>query len=178
MILGALREYVTGLVGESRWPEVLRESGLDPASYPNPGRIIDEQIEAIVATAARMTRRSERELYQEIGERLSPEILERYRYRIAPDWQTIDLIEHIEKSAYEMTYDEVDPARATSFTVRRPSADEAVLIFSTPRYRTCGLADGIIQGIARKYREKIVIHHASCMQQGDPTCELIIRKIL
>ena len=178
MILGALKEYVTGLVGESRWPEVLRESGLDPASYPNPGRIIDEQVEAIVATVARMTRRSERELYHELGERLAPEVLEQNRFRIAPDWQTIDLIEHIDKSAYEMTYDQVDPNRATSLTVRRPSADEAVLIFSTPRFRTCGLADGIIHGIAKTYGENIVIHHASCMKQGDPSCELIIRKIL
>ncbi len=178
MILGALREYVTALVGESRWPEVLRQSGLDETRYPDPDRIIDEQIEAIVATAARMTKRKERELYQELGERLSPEILERNRDRIAPDWQTIDLIEHIEKSAYEMTYDRVDPNRATSFTVRRPSMDEAILIFSTPRYRTCGLADGIILGVAKHYGERVVIHHASCMQAGDPTCELIIRKVI
>jgi hypothetical protein len=127
MILGTLETYARSLVGDEGWLGVLSGSGLDE------DRTFDDQIEAIVRALARRSGRFQRQIYQDLGARMAPALLEKNRDLIDPAWRTIDILENIRQSAYEMTYDQVDPERPTQFKIHRQSGDEIILIFFTPR---------------------------------------------
>jgi hypothetical protein len=41
----------------------------------------------------------------------------------------------------------------------------------------CGIAVGIVRGLAVHYQEKIAIHELSCMAGGAAVCRILVRRV-
>ncbi|MBX7148934.1 heme NO-binding domain-containing protein [bacterium] len=81
---------------------------------------------------------------------------------------SIDQIVHVEvKKLYP-------DAGLPKFNYENPSPNELVMNYESPR-KLCVLAEGLIEGAAHYYKNKITINHPLCMHKGAHHCRLEIK---
>ena len=56
----------------------------------------------------------------------------------------------------------------------RESQEEVVIHYTSAR-RVCGIAKGIVRGLAKHYAERVLISESTCMLKGDFECPISVR---
>lgn len=174
MVLVELRRFVDQKFGGDTWRKLQQESGVGAKMYMAMDTYPDEEATALVTTASRMTGKSVASLLEDFGEHLAPGLMGIYPMLIKPQWKTLDLLEHVEETIHKIVRRDNPGARPPQLTCTRLSPGELSITYSSSR-KMCGLAKGLVKGVARHYSEEIVVEESSCMLRGGPQCKISVK---
>ena len=170
-----IAKYAQSLIGEQGWEGVIRQAGVPARRYYRVADYPDEEAFALLAALSAQLQRPVPELLESLGEFIVPDLMKMARMWIPPHWKTIDVVADTEETIHEMLRQEGsnvnNPPR---LRCRRNGPSEVVVTYDSPR-RMCGLAKGIVRGLARHYDEQVSIDEPACMLQGATACELVVR---
>jgi predicted hydrocarbon binding protein len=173
IIFTALKKYVRTSLGGEAWNNLRAAAGLADRVYLPVQPYPDEEFDALVTTVAQHSGISQQQLLQDFGRSMVPDFVTVYRPLIAPDWRTLDLLEHIESRVHAGIRLNNPGAEPPVLRVERAAPDRVVIRYESPK-RWCALGKGLIQGIADHYGERIQVAEERCMSQGEPFCELVV----
>lgn len=175
IVFGELKQYVTARLGDNAWNELLADAGLGAKLYLAIQEYPDEELGAILQAACKRTGLAAAAVLQDFGDFIGPHLVRMYRMYIAPDWKTLDVIEHTEERIHKMVRLQHRGARPPYLSTTRRSEDEIVIHYASAR-RLCAFAKGIALGIARHYGETLEIRDLTCMHKGAATCEILLTR--
>jgi hypothetical protein len=131
---------------------------------------------ALVDAASRHFNLPAEAVLEAFGEFVAPELIRLYGRLIEPEWKTLDLIENTEKLIHTAVRVGNPDARPPVLNCVRSTRDELQIVYSSDR-QLCGIAKGIVKGVARHYGETVHIAEDACMLRGDPFCALQVTRI-
>jgi len=174
IILLELKKYVDVRVGTVVWPQLLRAAGLDDRMYLPVQEYPDADVVALVGAASQSMGKSPDVILEDFGEFIVPDLVQVYRSLIHSSWKTLDLIEHTEKMIHRVVRMRNPGARPPELIVERTSPTALSITYRSAR-KMCGIAKGIVRGVAKHYGEAISIEEPSCMHLGAPECIIQIK---
>jgi predicted hydrocarbon binding protein len=175
IIFSELKHYVESKLGPAAWEDLLVTVGIPGKMFLATQTYPDNELVAIVAAASRLARKGVPALLEDFGQHILPTLLQVYRSFINPRWKALDLLEHTEEAIHKVVRIKNRGATPPELTCARLSPEELAITYSSPR-RMCGLAKGIIKGIARHYGEKVNVSEFSCMHSGAASCLILVRQ--
>ena len=176
IIFFAMRRYVERNLGGQAWDTLLAESGLSGKSYLPTETYPDEEVVALVKTAAVVTQSSPIAVLESFGEYLGPELLMLNSSLVDPEWKTLDVIANTEETIHTVIRMKNPGATPPVLRVQRLSDTQVQLVYSSKR-QLCAVAKGMARGLARHFGETVEIHEESCMMKGDPFCSIVFERV-
>jgi predicted hydrocarbon binding protein len=174
LIFAELKKYVDAKLGPSAWDALAEQAGLRGKIYTSVREYPDEEILALVTTACRLTGLEATKILEDFGEFMVPSLLELYGALIDPGWRTLDVIEHTESTIHRVVRLRNPGARPPELSARRVGSGQVELTYSSGR-KMCGVAKGIVRGLAGHFGERVTVDETSCMLAGAPACQMVIR---
>lgn len=175
MIFMELNHYVTEKLGKEAWNELLKQAGKPGVVYMPIGTYPDEDIVVLVGTASKITGKPVMTLLEDFGEYIAPHLMLRYATLIKPGWKTLDVLENTEKAIHVAVRARDQNATPPKLICNRVSPTEVHIDYSSQR-KMCGVAKGIIRGVAAYMKETVTLSEPNCMHRGDAKCQLVIKK--
>jgi tRNA A-37 threonylcarbamoyl transferase component Bud32 len=176
LIFLQLQRFVQKQGGIPAWEGLLREARLPVKSY-SPARVYpDEEVLALVGAASRLLNMPAGAVLEAFGEFLAPELIRLYGRLIEPGWKTLDLIENTEKLIHTAVRVGNPGAQPPVLDCIRSTRDEVQIVYSSDR-QLCGVARGLVKGVAHYYGETVRITEDACMLRGDPFCALQVTRV-
>ncbi|GAB2968570.1 hypothetical protein GCM10027048_44320 [Hymenobacter coalescens] len=151
-IFTLLKRYVQTQYDHSTWIRLVEAAGIGPADFDHKHVYPDEQMFALVGTAAEMTGIPAAELQEKFGEYLVPDLLYMYGKLLNPSWRTLEMLEHTENVMHRRVRQEHEENAPPVLDVRRTGPDEVVVEYVSAR-RMGPLAVGIVRGLAVYFDE-------------------------
>lgn len=176
LILTELKRFADTQFGKAAWLSLVRDAGLGQRLYVSSGTYPDGEVWALVDVVARRTASDVQTVLEQFGEFIVPTLMTDYKPYIRPEWKTLEMIEHTEANIHRAVRVHDPAAAPPQLKVRRVSAHEIVLIYESQR-KMCGVAKGIIRGVAAHYGEQVEINELTCMLKGKPSCSIAITRI-
>jgi hypothetical protein len=176
IIFTEFRHFIEQGSHEGRWHDVLHAAKLDRRVYASISDYPDEEFFEIIAAASRALNKPANEIVEDFGVFIAPDLLGMYAVLIKPHWRSLEVIEHTEAVIHGVVRIKQAGAAPPQLKVRRVAPDEIELRYDSPR-KLCGLAKGIIRGIAAHFGESMQIVEHGCMLVGAPACVLQIRRV-
>lgn len=176
VIFGELKKYAEARLGADAWRPLLREAGVTRSVYVPGHDYPDEEAGALVAAAAKKTGLTPDALLQDFGEFIAPDLVRLYRHIVDPKWKTLDLLEHTEETIHKAVRCDNPDASPPQLKCVRKGPDEVVVYYGSRR-RMCGVAKGIIRGVARHYGEKVAVTELTCLLKGGSECRISVKRL-
>jgi hypothetical protein len=176
IIFSELRKYVDTKLGAGSWNTLLTKSGLGPKIYLPIQDYPDSDVVALVNTASEVTGLSSTDILEDFGQFIAPSLLGMYRTLVQPEWKTLDLLEHTERTIHSVVRARNPGAKPAELQAERRAPDVVDLTYRSQR-RLCSVARGIMRGIAQHYGEEIAIEETRCMHRGDEVCLMEVRVV-
>ena len=175
LIFVELKKFVVARLGEAAWRELLSRAGLQGREYLPVQEHPDAEAIALMAETGARTGLDGDALLQLLGEFMAPDLLRMYGSLLQREWKTLDVVEHTESTIHRVMRVRNPEAGALAMRAERRGPDEVTLTYASPR-RMCGLAKGIVRGLAAHFQERVRIAEAACMHQGAPECRIRIER--
>lgn len=170
-----LEAFLKERLGAEAWAESMVACGLAGRIYLPGGRFPDEEASALLHAAARTLATTVMDVQRQFGMRLAPVLMTRYAEHIDPAWRTLDVVERAEDLIHAVVRGSTaDAAPPTLQSARHPAG---LTVWYDSRRRMCGLAEGLVIGIARHLGEDVTVHQPVCMERGAPVCEIEVRLV-
>lgn len=174
MIFWELQKFVERNYGAPAWSKLLVEAKIGPKFYLTFQNYPDAEALALVASASTMTGVQVPALLESFGEFIAPDLITNYRHLIQPDWKTLDFLEHTEEAIHRVVRHQNPGASPPRLKATRKSPHEVVIEYRSQR-KMCGVAKGIVKGAATHFKERVFLTEQSCMNRGDPECQITVR---
>ena len=174
IIFGELKKLVDTKVGGDTWRELLKNAGLGAKVYMPITEYPDQEAMALLGALATRTGQEPRAILEQFGEFIAPDLLALYRHMVKPEWRTLDLLENTEETIHRVVRLRNPGARPPELRTDR-EGDEVLITYSSAR-RMCGVAVGIVRGLAHHYAETIEIKELSCMHEGASACRILVKR--
>src|SRR5438552_2482238 len=143
----ALKKFMEAKYGSPQWLRFLDLAALPSAlPYVRLGQYPDEELEAIIAVAARETETPVETLVEEFGFAIAPDLITMYPRLIKPEWRTLDLLANTEETIHQIVRQRQPGMRPALLQCERLSPQEVRITYTSSR-RLCALALGIIRGV-------------------------------
>ena len=114
-IFAELEKYVSARLGPSAWSDLLARAGLAGKEFSFLESYPDEEAAALLGAAVEATGKPVAELLEDFGAFVAPDLLEMFWGAVEPEWRTLDVIEHTERSIHQVV-------RLENETRARPSS--------------------------------------------------------
>lgn len=167
-------KFAQSRLGEQAWREVVRLAGVPPRTYYRVADYPDQEATALLSALAAALNEPVAAVLENLGEFITPDLLRMARFWIQPQWKTLELIANTETTIHETLRAEGSRTDPPRLRCERTAPDEVVITYDSPR-KLCGLARGIVRGIAGHYGEQVAITEPSCMLKGDAACRLVVK---
>ena len=174
LIFAELKKYVDTTLGAAAWGPLAAKAGLSGKLYLPVSTYPDADVVSLVSAAADTTGLTRDAILQGFGEFMAPDLLRMYGSLLRKEWKTLDILEHTEETIHRVVRIQNPGADPPKLVAKRRSETEVVIVYSSAR-RMCGVAKGIVRGIARERGESIVLSETVCMLKGWDRCELVVR---
>jgi hypothetical protein len=176
LILGELQKYVETKYASGTWDRVVRGAGVQPRAFLATEVYPDSEMEQLVASTSKLSGKPVPVVLYEFGEFIVPHLIGMFGFLIRPAWKTLEAIENTESVIHKMVRTNHPGARPAEINCTRLGPD-SVLIRYTSKRRMCGIAKGIVKGLARHFGETVRITESSCMLEGAPACKITVQRI-
>ena len=175
LIFLELKKFVDARLGEAAWMEGLCRAGLQGREYLLVQEHPDAEALALLAAIGARMDLGDDALLQQLGEFMAPDLLRMYGSLLKREWRTLDVVEHTEATIHRVMRARNPSVGAIAMRAERSGPDGLVLTYASPR-RMCGLAKGIVRGLAGHYRERVRLEEPACMRAGAPACRIRIER--
>ncbi|WP_436346379.1 heme NO-binding domain-containing protein [Natronorubrum sp. FCH18a] len=170
-----LKEYVVDRTDEDTWETILDRAGLEPALYLPVSTYDDHEIDAILSTLSSMATQSRRQIERDFGRTLAPELLSTFNAHVREE----DLFALLER--LERVRDDVDAATdETSLPAVSGTGETDGGVRVTHRTHRkpayCGLARGILEGIADEFDADATVTEQRCVDDGEEACVFLVER--
>jgi hypothetical protein len=176
VIFVELKKFVDARLGEDAWPAILGPAGLDGRVYLPVEDYPDSEAAALVAEARERTGLELDALFQQLGEFMAPDLVRMYGSLLDRAWKTLDVIENAPGTMERVMRARKIATSPANLRTERPGPDEVLVIYGAAR-RMCGLAKGIVRGLARHFGERVRLEESHCMREGAPACRISVRRL-
>jgi len=174
MIFGELKKLVDTKLGGDSWNQLLADAGLGSRIYMPVGEYPDQEMVALVEAVSRKTALDARAVLEMFGEFIAPDLITLYRHLVKPEWRTLELLENTEATIHRVVRRRNPGARPPELKTAR-NGNEVLITYASAR-RMCGVAIGIVRGVAAYYREVVEIEELNCMSLGASACRILVRR--
>lgn len=174
--MNQFRQYVVSRHGRERWVEMMAESGYAEDHYKLSEVYPDDQLTALVTSAASGTATPVSLLLEDFGAFLAPALLRVYAPLIPAEWRTLDVIAHTEENIHTVVRARMRGAAPPALISRRISPTLVELDYRSER-NLCFVAKGIARGLAEHYGEMIGISEPECMHLGGERCLMLFEAL-
>jgi hypothetical protein len=171
-----LERFVRARLGDEAWARACEDAGVAGDSYKATTQYPDAELVALVVALAKAAEVGPQALLELFGEALVGPLVETYGALLDPEWRTIELIANTEELIHTVLRANDAEARPPMLRATMRGEDELLVIYGSER-QMCGVAKGIIRGVAAHYGELIVLTEESCMLTGDRTCNLAVKRV-
>src|SRR6266853_3005063 len=134
----------------------------------------DSEVVALLSAASAVTGLPIPAILEDFGEFITPSLMGMYGHLMKPDWRALDVIENTERTVHSVVRVQNPGAKPPKLRTARLSPEEVILIYDSPR-QLCGLAKGIGKGLAKHFKETLLISETRCMHKGASSCEIHFR---
>jgi predicted hydrocarbon binding protein len=173
-IFSELKKFTDARLGARGWEKIQLRAGLGPRVYVPTQEYPDAEAGRLVDATALIAGITARAVLEELGAFIVPDLMRVYGPLVDGSWRTLDVIANTEQMIHRVVRLRDSSAKPPELVVTR-SAPEQVSIRYTSHRRMCGIAVGIVRGLAGHYRETVAIAETSCMHDGAPACVIDVR---
>jgi heme-NO-binding protein len=171
LIFAELQKYVTASLGAAQWSKVLAAAKLNHRTFVPVNAYADDEAMRLFAAAAASSGKPTDVFLSDFGEFIAPDLLRMYAGLVAPEWRTLDVIEHTEETIHKVVRAQNPGAAPPRLRCHRLRPNEVAITYASPR-KLCAIAKGIVRGIAVERGDDVAIAETSCMLRGAPSCEI------
>lgn len=157
IVMKALKDFVVEEYDAATWRAIQREAGLGGKLYVPVSEYDDVEALALVGAASDLSGEDRSDLLYAFG-----------RYIVEPLVET-----YVHEALRAKRLSEFAPPELRA---KRVDDDVAVVRYGSDR-ELCDLAEGIVDGVGAYYRESYEVSHETCMNEGDPHCDLVVRRV-
>lgn len=170
IVFNLLQEVVSRSYGEDTWDQLLDAAGLD-GSYTSLGNYPDAELFALVGAASSALALPPHTVIRWFGREAIPLLAQKY---------PIFFDKHTRTSAFVLTLNSIihpevrklyPGADVPDFVMASTSPDHLRMEYRSAR-KLCAFAEGLIEGAAHHFHERVQFAHDRCMHRGDALCEL------
>lgn len=165
VIFQQLQQFVTKNYGPQQWYQLLESSDLKGKMYLPTQVYPDSEVVTLVTNASQATNMPVAAILESFGEFIAPSLLKIYSASIQANWNTIDLLEHVENTIHKAVRFADKAATPPQLLCERKSANRISIDYSSKR-NMADLGIGIIKAIAKIKNESISI---SKLENGGTT---------
>ncbi len=174
IIFNVFNKLVEEKFGLETWDALIEET--QPASrgaYTSAGTYADQELFAMVGVLSKKTGAPATDLVRIFGEYTLHELAKAY-----PVFFKHDSLKSFLQSIHGVIHVEVrklyPDAGLPEITYEDPGPDQLVMIYRSPR-KLCALAEGLTQGAAAHFKEKVSVQQTKCLHNGETECRLELR---
>lgn len=175
IIFVELKKFVDARLGDAAWTEILERSELADRLYLPVQEYADSEVVTLIAQTVARAGLDHDGLLRQLGEFMAPDLLRMYGSLLDREWRTLEVVEHAASTMHRVLRARNADVRGVSLSTARVGPDELVVTYGSAR-RMCGLAKGIVRGLALHFGERVSIDEPCCMGQGAPECCLHLRR--
>ena len=172
IIFQQLQSFVTKNYGVKQWLDLLSATDLKDKIYLPTKVYPDGEAVAIVTKASEVTKIPAKDILESFGEFIAPSLLKIYAASIDPQWNTIDLLEHVENTIHKAVRFADKTATPPELVCERPSKKAVTINYSSKR-KMVDVGVGIIKAIAKIKNEIVEIKRTD----GEETTKLEVQLV-
>ena len=173
IVFNLLERVVSDEHGEAAWDSVLDGAGLSGA-YTAVGNYPDEEFMTLVDAAAGALDLPQDQVVRWFGRSAIPHFAERYPAFFSPHSETREFLLTLNDVIHPEVRKLFPGAYAPSFEFDTSEDDALGLTYESHR-ALCSFAEGLIEGAADHFGERVNIQQPRCSKNGDPKCFLEVR---
>jgi hypothetical protein len=173
IMFNLLAEVVIQERGDAAWDEILDHAGADGA-YTSLGSYPDAELLKLLA-AANPARESPVSGLRWFGRAGMPLLARRYPDFFSPHRSTRSFLLTLNEIIHTEVRKIYPGSDVPDFDFDALSASDQLILGYQSKRKLCGLAEGLIEGAADHYSERVSIEQTLCMQRGDEKCVLVCR---
>jgi hypothetical protein len=170
VVFNLLEEAVTAAAGPDAWDDILSGAKVTGA-YTSLGNYGDAEVRAILAAAERRLKKPEDDLLRWFGREALPKLAAVYPFFFTPHRGTKAFVETLNEVIHPEVRKLYPGADVPSFDFSSPAANRLVLGYRSHR-KWCAFAEGLLEGAAVHYGERVTITQPRCMRRGDEHCSI------
>jgi predicted hydrocarbon binding protein len=175
LIFVQLKKYASTRLGPEAWEELLHKAALKGRMYLPVQQYPDDELLALVRGISLRTGGDADGVFQDLGGFMAPELMRMYGSLLDRSWTTLDVLEHTENTIHRVVRARNPGARPPELRAERVAPNEVVVRYTSAR-RLCGIAKGIVRGLARHFAQTVTLEEPACMLRGDAECVLRVRR--
>jgi len=175
IVFSLLNEMVEDTFGLTAWDQILNDTGLE-GIYVATETYEDAEMFALVGAAEKATGIPAGDLLRQFGEYMLPHFFRSFpmffegQKNLKEFLLTVDQVIHVEvRKLYPN-------AGLPEFEYEDLEDRELVMLYSSPR-KLCALAEGLISGSAKHFKQEYSLDHTVCMHTGADHCRLEIKML-
>jgi len=175
IIFNLLEKLIVEKFGDEIMEEIYDEAELSASAPPFVGPITypDSDLYAIISQLSQKTNIPANDLIYEYGKFVFPILIDKYPVfmkNISSPLEflkTLNNIHHVElKKLYE-------DAKPPIFKIEAIDNNSAKMHYISER-KLCRLVEGLLEGVAHHFEQRVTYHHLQCMKDGHKECILDI----
>lgn len=176
IILNGLKDFVIESYDKGTWNRICDRADIAQRLFIPVTTYPDEQVVALVGSAAEVSGEEVPDLQRSFGRFLVPVLVGIYGVHIRDHWTELDLIEnveeHIHKALRAKRGSKFDPP---AIEAHRVDEDTVVVKYGSDR-ELCEVAKGIIEGVGEHYGEPLDVTERECMEAGASKCVIVVNR--
>lgn len=170
IVFQLLEQTIVEEHGEDTWEEMLEAASLDGA-YTSLASYPDEQIGALVSIAAAALHRSPAAVVRWFGLKAFPRLAAKYPDFVVSHSSAIPFLRTLNGIIHPEVRKLYPGAEVPEFEFET-AGDNVLIVGYSSRRKLCALAEGLIEGAAAHFHQRVMIDQPICMLQGHSKCEL------
>lgn len=177
IVMKALKDFVVDEYDAATWRVIQEEAGLGGKLYVPVSEYDDVEALALVGAASDLSGEDRSDLLYAFGRYIVEPLVETYGVHVEGDWTGLDLLANVETYVHEaLRAKRLSEFAPPELRAKRVDDDVAVVRYGSDR-ELCDLAEGIVDGVGAYYGESYEVTHETCMNEGDPHCDLVVRRV-
>jgi hypothetical protein len=168
IIFNLLEQVITDERGDDAWDDLLESAGLDGV-YTSLGNYPEAQLIKLIHMASALLERRPEDVLRLFGEKAIPLLAQRYPVFFEGHESTRTFLLTLNDVIHPEVRKLYPGADVPDFSYDTSERDALTMVYTSPR-RFCALAEGLIQGAASHFSERIAIAQSECMHRGDVRC--------
>jgi predicted hydrocarbon binding protein len=173
LIFSELRKYVETKFDAKTWDSLQEKAGLRGNLYLASSVYPDSDLLSLLTTACKMTGLASREILEDFGDFIIPDLIRQYSFLVRPEWTLVDFLCNTEDTIHKIV--RFHPGVAPPHLVVCRVSDDRVTISYDSKRKMCALLKGMVKGAARHYSTSVSIVESRCMLQGDLECTVHVQ---
>ena len=173
IIFNLLEQVVVEDFGADVWEKILDDAGLDGV-YTSVGTYDHDELHKLVGATSSLLGRPTDGVVRWFGTRSMPLLAKRYKEFFAPHDSALSFVLTLNDVIHPEVRKLFPGAYAPDFDFERVDADTVAIGYASLR-GLCMFAEGLVEGAASYYGQRVSISQLHCTRRGDEKCVLLCR---